>query len=120
MRLREPEPVQIGLGVQKVAVTMEVTLGNGQVVTYEWHNVTFDPQQLLPDSFMGRTHGIDVKQWRPECEDDLSLHPRERLVPRQEPEELDLHIRGTLRPRSDTDDATGRVTCTPHKPKEGQ
>lgn len=114
--LREPEPQKIGAGVAKVRVTFEATMDDGRVVTYEFHNIGFDPHQVAPLSG-DRTHGIDMATWRPEDEGDLLLRPN-RAVVRQEPEEIDLRVRGTLRPKSDTEHETARWFVT--QPEEGQ
>lgn len=113
--LREPEPNKIGAGVEKIRVTLDVTMDDGRVVTYEFHNIGLDPRQLTP-LFGDRTHGIDLATWRPEDEDDL-LRARDRVIPRQEPEQIDLRVRGTLRPKSDDEPETAFWRVTP--PPEG-
>jgi len=119
--LREPEPKEMGPGIAKVRVVVEATLLNGQVCTYEFHNITFDPMKALP-SHLGhdRTHGIDLTTWRPEDEDawDFPISKPPQITTQQEPEQIDLRIRGTLRPKSNNELETGNYRIV--TPQEDQ
>lgn len=88
---------------KKVTVTFAVEMVDGSTETYEFHNIGFDPRKVREDR-----HGVTVDVQQQYDEGDY-LGLSKRLVPSGQPAELDLRIRGLLKPK---DDERGAPTHT--------